>query len=104
VPDGLGWTWSPVFRHECEVRHVARMRLVERRRFIEGVAHKRGKPAADRLLADVLTHDRIAREIADMQTNAARAARLREIEGERGVAFAQGLRESAWALMQEVAA
>jgi hypothetical protein len=80
---------------------VAAMRDVERRRFLLGVADKRGQAAADRLQGDVLAHKTMARELAEMETNALRAARLREIEVDRGREFAQGLRESAWSLMQE---
>lgn len=107
--DGVGpgdprWSWSPRFRHECEVRHVARMRPVQQQHFLTGVAGKRGQAAGDKLAQDVATHLRLAQEIAEMETNALRAARLREIEVERGAEFAQGLRESAWAVMQERAA
>lgn len=94
-------SWSPDFRHECEVRLVASWRFVERRRYLEGVGGKRGQAAALRLQTDVLAHDVMAAVLADMETNAQRAMRLSEIERERGRAFAQGLRESAWALMQE---
>lgn len=78
------------------------MRDLERRGFLAGVASKRGQPACDRLFVGVAEHLRVAREIAEMETNTQRAARLREIEAERGKEFAQGLREDAWALMQEM--
>jgi hypothetical protein len=94
-------TDSEAFRHECEVRQVARMGVAQRRRFIEGAAAKRGRAAAEVLHLAVVEHLKLACEIADMQTNADRAARLREITLERGKPFAQGVRESAWQAMQE---
>lgn len=100
LPGGPG-SWSEQFRHECEVRLLASWRVIECRRFLEGVAQKRGQPAADRLRADIAEHFEQARELAAMATNTGRALRLRQVALERGPAFAQGLRETTWALMQE---
>lgn len=94
-------TDSPDFRHECEVRHLARMRVVERRAFLISVVAKRGQAAANRLADDVAEQFRLAHELADMETNTDRAARMREISCERGKPFAQGIRETAWELMQQ---
>lgn len=45
-------TWSEVWRHECEVRWVARLPSSHARRaYVDGIEQRRGKPAADRLRA-----------------------------------------------------
>ena len=46
---------SEAWRHECEARHVARMRTAEERHaWLEDIARKRGRDEADRLRATVL--------------------------------------------------
>jgi hypothetical protein len=99
-PDEPAFTYTMQFRHECEVRMLTRMTFVERKQYIEGVRVKRGADAADALIRDFGEHDRAARELVDMASNAERAEALRKVETARGKEFAQGLRESAWILMQ----
>lgn len=43
------------WRHECEARAILALpSLPERRAWLEGIEHKRGKPEADRLKATML--------------------------------------------------
>lgn len=47
-------TTSEAWRHDCEVRHVAAMPTRQQRAdYINGIERKRGKPAADRIRADL---------------------------------------------------
>lgn len=103
-PEAPAFTYTMQFRHECEVRHLTRMTFVERRSYIEGVRSKRGGDAADALIRDFAEHDRAARELVDLTSNTERAAALADVAAARGAEFAQGLRESAWTLMQSEAA
>lgn len=104
APGAVQFTYSQQFRHECEVRHLTRMTFVERKTYIDGVRSKRGDAAADALIRDFAAHDAAARELVDLGSNAERAARLADVAAARGPEFAQGLRESAWTLMQSEAA
>lgn len=45
--------WNEQYRHQCEVRYCLSKGSAWFRVFIEGVAKKRGQPAADKLRADV---------------------------------------------------
>lgn len=47
-------TWTEQWRHECEVRHVARLTVEERRSYINDVAASRGTERAIRLMRDVM--------------------------------------------------
>lgn len=48
-------TSSEAHRHACEVRYVMALPTrYERTRYLEGIEAKRGKPAAERLRADVM--------------------------------------------------
>lgn len=52
--DDRGPTWSEAWRHECEVKFVLAMGSPEERRdHLDACERRRGKPAADRLRADV---------------------------------------------------
>lgn len=51
-------TWDEQHRHDCEVRHVVRLRKESQERayrYLELVAQRRGKPAAEKLKQDAAT-------------------------------------------------
>lgn len=53
-------TWTDEFRHETECKHFLNMaNNRERVAYVEAVASKRGKTAADRLRADVRSMMRV---------------------------------------------
>lgn len=104
APDAAQFTYTMQFRHEAEVRYLTRLTFVERKRYFEGVRAKRGDASADALIRDFAEHDRAARELAEMATNEERAEALRKVEAARGREFANGLRVSAWTLIQSEAA
>lgn len=57
-----GPTYTEAFRHECEVRHVARMASKSARKaYLSGVAVQRGWEAVERIIAGLR---RVARERA----------------------------------------
>lgn len=46
---------SEEYRHECEARAICALpTLADRRAWLEGIEHKRGKDAADRLRATIV--------------------------------------------------
>jgi len=46
-------TWSEAFRAECEAKSVLRKPLEDRRAYLKDVEARRGKPAVERLKADI---------------------------------------------------
>ena len=53
-----GFTWSPEYRHQCEVRQVIKWRREDRNKaidYLEAVKKKRGQSAGDELERDVIT-------------------------------------------------
>ena len=45
----LNNSYSDKFRHECELRYIASMKLVERRKYLGKVLEKRGVVALNKL-------------------------------------------------------
>lgn len=51
----IPYTYSESYRHECEVRWIAALPTTARRRaYLDAIEQRRGKPAADKLRADLL--------------------------------------------------
>ena len=47
--DLLTDTYSEEWRHECEIRHIAKMTLQERRKYLVLVMERRGMPERKRI-------------------------------------------------------